>query len=148
MTKNWKIIYNLRDLETASEPLYTILFNDLNNNTADIVMCSIWLSPYENKYDLSTFHELECGTLLVPRPKRLSEFTAIYTTLSGQVWLVFGICFFATGFSLWGSARIEIVERTVYMNVSRTFLEVMNIATSHGVRNFPRQRSIKLLLLR
>lgn len=36
----------------------------------------------------------------------------------------------------------------VYVNVARSFLEVFNIATSHGVNEFPRQRSIKILLLR
>lgn len=124
------------------------MFEDLANDTADLA-CSIWLMlEYANEYDLSTFHSHECITFLVPKPKRLSEITAIYTTLSAQVWLVFGLCFFSTGVLMWSSARIQTMERNIYANFSRTFLELMNIATSHGVGYFPTQHSINILLTR
>lgn len=124
------------------------MFEDLDNHTADIAMCSVWLTEYENRFDLSTHHHHECATLLVPKPKKLSEITAIYTTLSSQVWLIFAFCFAATGMLMWSSARIETGQRTVYGNFSRTFLEMINITTSHGVGHFPRQNSIKILLIR
>lgn len=138
----------MRDFAKTSISPWITMFDDLVNNTTDIAMCAVWLTEYENKYDVSTFHSHECTTLLVPKPTRLSEITAIYTTLSGQVWLLFGLCFFVTGLLVWQSAKMEMIEKLVYGNVSRTFLEVMNIATSHGIGYFPRQNSIKLLLLR
>lgn len=124
------------------------MFDDLIDDNSDVAMCAIWLYDYENKYDMSTYHNHECNTLLVPKPRRLSEITAIYTTLSGEVWVICLSFFFITGILLWSSAKIGIVEKTVYENIARSFLEVMNIATSHGVVQFPSQHSIKMLLLR
>lgn len=124
------------------------MFDDLVNHTADIAMCSVWLTEYEKRFDLSTYHSHECATLLVPKPKKLSEITAIYTTLSSQVWLIFAFCFTVTGILMWSSARIETVQRTVYVNFGRTFLEMINITTWHGVSHFPTQHSITILLMR
>lgn len=112
-------------------------------------MCSVWLTELDYyQYDLSTFHNHECYTLLTPKPVKLSEAVAIYKTFSGHIWITFGMCFFITGMLLWGSARIQSTEKTVYSNLSRTFLEVTNIATAHGVGYFPKQHSINILLFR
>lgn len=125
------------------------MFQDLENHTADLAMCSIWISDFDNTYDASMFYSHECNTLMVPKPKRLSEMTAIYTTFSGRVWLTFGLFCLATGIFLWSSAIIGIVDKSVYVNITRAFLEIMNIATLHGVDIFPRQQSsIKILLIR
>lgn len=125
------------------------MFKDLQNHTADLAMCSIWISFFDNTFDASSFYSHECNTLMVPKPKRLSEITAIYTTFSGQVWLTFGLFCFATGIFLWGSAITGIVDKSVYVNITRAFLEITNIATLHGVHIFPRQQSsIKILLMR
>lgn len=147
--KNWKVKYILRDESRTGVSPWITMFEDLKNQTADIAMCSIWISVFDDKYDVSGYYNHECNTLLVPKPKRLSEITAIYKTLSGLVWLTFGLCFFTTGMLLWSSAIIGIAERTVFVNMSRTFLEVMNIATLHGVQTLPKQQtSIKILLMR
>lgn len=109
----------------------------------------MWLSELDYyEYDLSTFHNHECYTLLTPKPVKLSQVTAIYKAFSSQIWITFGICFFVIVLLLWGSARIQITEKTVYTNLSRTFLDVTKIATSHGVDHFPKQHSINILLLR
>ena len=125
------------------------MFEDLQNHTSDLAMCSIWVSVFKDQYDVSSYYNHACNTLIVPMPKRLSEITAIYTTFSCEVWLTFGLLFFAAGILLWLSAMISSVKRTVYENLSRSFLEIMNIATSHSVDVLRTQKtSIKILLLR
>ncbi|XP_037050126.1 uncharacterized protein LOC119084312 [Bradysia coprophila] len=124
------------------------MFDDLQNHTSDLAMCSIWVSVFKDQYDVSSYYSHACNTLIVPMPKRLSEITAIYTTFSGDVWLTFAVLFFATGLLLWISAMMGIVNRTVYVDLSRSLLEMMNIATSHGVDVLRAQKtSIKILLL-
>lgn len=137
----------LRDESKTGISPWITMFDDLENHTADLAMCSIWVSVFKDQYDVSSYYNHACNTLIVPMPKRLSEITAIYTTFSGEVWLTFGLLFFATGILLWGSAMIG--KQTVYVNVTRSLLEIMNIATSHGVDIFRTQRtSIKILLMR
>lgn len=112
-------------------------------------MCSVWLTELDYyKFDMSAFHNHECYTLLTPKPVKLSEVTAIYKTFSAQIWIVFGICLMSTGLLLWIIARAEATKTTVYTSLSRTFLEVIHIATAHGVGTFPKQQSINILLIR
>lgn len=137
----------MRDLEKSSKsPLKMLEY--LDEHKADIVMCNVWLTEREDKYDFTTFHNYECNTLMVPKPRRVSEITAIYTTLSAQVWLLFGLFFFVTGILLWVSAKIAMIENLIYVNVSRIFLDVISIATSHAVNYIPRQHFMRILLLR
>ncbi len=145
--KNWRIKHILRDESITGITPWVTMFDDLENHTADLAMCSIWVSVFRDTYDVSSHYNHACFTLVVPKPKRLSEVTAIYTTFSGEVWFTFGLLCFATGILLWGSAMVG--KRTVYVSLSRSFLETMNIATSHGVDIFRTQRtSIKILLIR
>lgn len=125
------------------------MFDDLKNRIADIALCSIWISAFDDKYDISGYYNHECSTLMVPKPTRLSVITAIYRTLSAEVWISFGFFFFATGILLWSIAMVGIAERTVYVHLGRAFLDIMNIATLHGVYISQRQqRSINILLMR
>lgn len=145
--KNWRVKHILRDESRTGISPWITMFDDLENHTADLAMCSIWVSVFKDQYDVSSYYNHACNTLIVPMPKRLSEITAIYTTFSGEVWLTFALLFIAAGIVLWGSGTIG--TQTVYVNVTRSFLEIMNIATSHGVEIFRTQRtSIKILLMR
>lgn len=150
VVKNWKIKYILRDVsKTGINPLITT-FDDLKNDTADLALCSLW-SVLGDDYDISTYYNHECNTLMIPKPKRLSEMTAIYRTLSGYVWLTFGFFFFATGILLRVSGMVCTYVKGIayYADVSNAFLDVMKIATSHGVDSFSRhQSSTKILLMR
>ena len=149
MAKNWRIKHVLLDESKTGRSPWITMFEDLQNHTSDLAMCSIWVSVFKDQYDVSSYYNHACNTLIVPMPKRLSEITAIYTTFSCEVWLTFGLLFFAAGILLWLSAMISSVKRTVYENLSRSFLEIMNIATSHGVDDLRTQRtSVKILLLR
>lgn len=147
--KNWKARYILRDESKTGISPWITMFDDMINRTADIALCSIWISAFDDKYDVSEYYNHECSTLMVPKPTRLSEMTAIYKTMTAEVWVSFGFFFFATGILLWSIAIVGIGERTAYVNISRAFLDIMNIATSHGIA-IPRrqQRSMKILLMR
>lgn len=124
------------------------MYEDLLNHSADIAMCAVWLSDHGYKYDLTTFHSHECHSMLVPKPTKLNEATAIYTTLSYPVWIVFGFWFIMTGFLLWGIAKTKILIKNRYISLIRSFLDITNVATSHGLDNFPDQNSVKVVLLR
>ncbi len=146
MTSNWNVSYFYPRNNNETRPKV----DELNNNLVDIRMCSVWLTELDYyEYDLSAFHNHECYTLLTPKPVKLSEVTAVCKTFSVPIWIIFGICFLVTGLLLWGIARILVTEKTtVYANLTRTFLEVTNIATSHGDSAFANLHSINILLLR
>lgn len=147
--KNWNVTHILQDESKTGISPWIKMFDDLENHQADLSMCSIWVSVFKDQYDVSSYYNHACNTLIVPMPKRLSETTAIYTTFSGEVWITFGVLFLTTGLLLWASAMIGIVKRTAYVHLSRSFLEIMNIATSHGVEILQTQKiSIKILLMR
>lgn len=122
------------------------MFDDLKDHTADVAMCSIWVTLFDDGYDVSTYYNHECNTLLIPKPKRLSEITAIYTTLSAEVWIIFALLFFAMGILLRSSPLID-TTKTVYGGMSDSFLDVMNVATTHGVPSFWKQQSSTKVLM-
>lgn len=146
---NWNVTFIIPNFVNGIPIRPNVTVDELNNRLVDMRMCSVWLTELDYyQYDLSTFHNHECYTLLTPKPVKLSTVSAIYKTFSAQIWMIFGSCFLAIGLLLWGSARIHITDKTVYTDLSRTFLEVTNIATSHGVGYFPKQHSINILLFR
>lgn len=150
LLKSWKIQHILRDQSKTGLSPWVTMFVDLRNHTADLAMCSIWTSEIDDTYDVSSYYNHECNTLLVPKPKRLSEISAIYATLRTEVWFTFALLFFATAMLLWGCEMIDSKPKGIYfLNLSGSFLDVMNIATSHGVESFWKQKSsTKILLLR
>lgn len=123
--------------------------DDLKNYTADLALCSVWLSGFDKKMDTSTYYNRQCGTFMVPKPKPLSQITAIYRTFQFYVWLTFGLFFFTTLVLLRTIVTFEFTESHQH-NLSGTFLDVMNIATAHGVSSLWKQqpRSTKILLMR
>ncbi len=148
VVKNWKVEYLFRDWSKTQQSPYVTMYADLLNHSADISMCAIWLSDHGYLYDLTTFHSHECHSMLVPKPTKFSEASAIYSTLSSVVWTVFGFSFVITGILLWAMAKIKIESKNRYVSIIRTFLDLTNVATSHGIDNLPDQNSAKVLLLR
>lgn len=149
VVKNWKVEYLFRDWNKTNLSPYVTMYEDLLNHSADIAMCAVWLSDHDYKHDLTTFHSHECHSMLVPKPTKLSEATAIYSTLSYPVWILFGCSFFLTTFLLWGIANFKVVPtKNRYISLARTFLDITDVATSHGLESFPEQNSVKILLFR
>lgn len=104
------------------------------------------------KTDMSTFYEQYCITLLVPKPKKLNEATAIYTALSAFIWLLLFLFFFSSSLLLHFISKMEqrLYQRDCqYTDFSRAVLETVNTATSHSVHRFPSEDAqipVKILL--
>lgn len=155
VTKNWKKIYNFRDFSRTKVSPYTLIMQDLTNNTSDLAMCSIWLLEKKyKKYDLTTFYEQHCSTLLVPKPQKLNEATAIYTALSPMIRILLLFFFFLSSLLLNFFSKMEKRlnrQDSQYTELSRALLETINTATSHSVHRFSSQKDhvpVKILLIR
>ena len=149
VTKKWKITHILRDKPHTGKTSFETMMDDLANYTADLALCTVWLTGFEIRMDTSTYYNRHCGTLLVPKPRHLSEITTIYRTLKLNVWLTFGLCLITTVVLLKTSATFG-VTGSLHDDWGGTFLDVMNIATAHGVSSLWKQqpRSTKILLMR
>lgn len=112
-------------------------------------MCSMWL--VEEKYrrlELSNYFSHLCGTFLVPKPLAITEASYIYLPLSSELWLCILATLFITA-SLYffmyreaHKAREQVVE-----SLSRIFLDVISIATSHGIPKIIQWIPIRLLVI-
>lgn len=153
VTKKWKKTFKLRDFSKVKINPYLSILLDLSNKTSDIAMCSLWLiEDIYKQYDLSTFYEKQCLVLLVPKPMKLNEATAIYTTLDTPVWLLFLFFFVLSTVLLNWIAKMEQnfnESSSVFTDLTFTIMETINTATSHSVVRFPTdQTSVKILLIR
>lgn len=153
VTRGWKTSVVRRDISaTVPNPWKTIM-TDIADNRTDMGICSMWMNAKRaDQFDLSTFYDFQCHKFLVPRPTRLNEATAIYRTLSLAVWILF-LCFFlVTGLLLMALSRIDTInsaaDASMFNNFTRSMLEIVNIATGHGVNTIPKQHSINVLLIR
>lgn len=153
VTKNWKKSFQYRDYSRVKGNPYVSILEDLSNDTSDMSMCALWLlgDTYEH-YDLSTFYAKQCLTFLVPKPIKLHEATAIYTTLGTHVWLLFLFVCLLSIVLLNNIAKIEKQlnnSDSIFTDLSVTVMETINTATSHSVARFPdNQLSVKIVLIR
>lgn len=153
VTKKWKKNFKFRDFERVKINPYVSILNDLSNKSSDMSMCALWLiEDIYKQHDLSTFYEKQCLTLLVPKPRKLHEATAIYTTLERHVWLIFFFFFLLSIVLLNKIAKIEKLlneSDSIFTDFSVTVMETINTATSHSVARFPDdQISVKIVLIR
>lgn len=132
---------------------YAAILQDLSNQESDLAMCALWLmEDIHRNFDLSSFYEDQCLVLLVPKPMKLDEATAIYTTLDTYVWLLF-LFFF-----LWSIVSLNVVAKvesqlngssSIFIDFTVTVMEIVGTATSHSVTHFPNdQLSVKIILMR
>ncbi len=153
LTKNWKKTFTFRDFSLVKSNPYSAILNDVANNTSDLSMCALWIiEDIYKEYDLSSFYVKQCVTFLVPKPIKLHEATAIYTTLGTYVWLLFLFAFLLSIVLLNKIAKFEKClndSDSDFTDFSVTVLETVNAATSHAVTRFPNnQTSVKILLIR
>lgn len=153
VTRNWNVHSVHRDYsENVKDPWLNIT-NDISNDLTDMGMCSIWLdADRDMKFDLSTYYNQICATMVVPKPYRLNEVTAIYLSFEKWVWVCFLCSAVLTGFLLTWMAKVgtQIDRRykTVFAEGSRSVLEIISTATSHGFHANHKQTSINILLIR
>lgn len=154
ITKNWKVKFVKRDLSDEVKEPWTAILQDVKNDNADIAMCLQWLQLHRiQNYDYTTYYDHLCLTMLVPKPRRLNEASAIYLAFNVYVWALFCFFFLLTGLLITIFANIGLNKQftlhdVVFKDFKRTFLEMINLATSHGVDNEPKQKSVNILITR
>lgn len=153
LTKNWRKTFQFRDFSRVKTNPYAAILNDLANKSTDLSMCALWIiDDTYAKYDLSTFYVRQCVLSLVPKPMKLHEASAIYTTLDSFVWLIFLLAFVLYIVLLNSTAKLEKClndSDSVFTDFTVTVLEAINAATSHSVTHFPNdQISVKIVLIR
>lgn len=120
----------------------------------DVALCQIWFTERNfNTYKLSKYLDLQCLTIMVPRRTTIDIARIIYLPLTIDMWFGVAIAFISIvlilyAISKWGM-RLRIYEPRYlpFRHLSTAYIEVINIATSHGVTNFPLQTSIKFVVL-
>lgn len=164
VARDWNITFVRRDFSSTVPNPWKTIMTDISDNVTDMGICSVWMDANRaDSFDLSTYYDFQCHKFLVPRPIRLNEATAIYRTFNTAVWLLFLCVFLVTGVLLMTLSRMEpeandfddggltTVRRrpsAIHGNFIRSMLEMMNIATGHGVNRIPKQHSLNVLLIR
>lgn len=153
VTKNWKKSFKFRDFSRVKSNPYAAILDDVANKSSDMSMCALWIiEDIYKHYDLSTFYVKQCVMFLVPKPMKLHEASAIYTTFDTYVWLLLLFAFLLSIVLLNNMAKSERSlndSDSVFTDLTVTVLETVNAATSHSVTHFPNdQISVKILLIR
>lgn len=150
ITKGWNIKYELAEID--SQPQWKNNLMDINHNKSDLGLCSIWLhAKHATEYDLTTYINTECITLLLPKPIRLSMASAIYLTFNKFVWTLWLSGFLLTGSLLTLMSRNGFTKRNsvdIFSDLSRSILETLNTATSHGASKLSNRSAVNVLLMR
>lgn len=128
---------------------------EIERNASDIAICSIWMTVSHNiEFDITSYFDYQCGTFLVPQPSIVNDAYKIYTTLNPEIWfcilgtvIMTSVCL--TYMSKIGSRLLaNHWKDEFYTDAVRSSIDVIGMASSHGVSRFPRQGSIKVLIVR
>lgn len=114
-------------------------------------MCSMWLTDANyHRVDLSQYFSHLCGMFLVPDPKPVSPAKYLYLPMSTHLWwciigalLITALLYFCMFQSSFGHDKKE----TTAESLGRAFLDVLAIATSHGIPVVVRRIPIRLLII-
>ena len=160
ITKDWNIKYfYTNDNKDDNDPpsIDTLPGNNLDDvvgGKSDMGLCSIWLHfGHAKEFDLTTYLNNECTTLLLPRPRLLNVGGSLYLTLHPSVWIIFVSCFLLTSALLTLLSNIGISQmekpksKQAYRHWARSIFEVLNATTSHSAR-MSLQASVNVLVLR
>lgn len=127
---------------------WTQIVNDVQDGVSNIGLCSPWLNlKHFLITDVSNTYDLQCLTFLVPRPHIITPASYIYLPFSLGVWIAYIACLVGTTFILHYFVNRDFIRVTELSSLEVVFLEVINIATSHGATRFPKQVPIKILLV-
>lgn len=89
---------------------------------------------------------------LVPKPQLLNAASFLYLSIGADVWcatvvslIVMSLCF--TILAKVGKKWMNNSWKdSVYVDFSRSILDAIDVATSHGLEKFPKQNSMRFLL--
>ncbi|XP_059610788.1 glutamate receptor ionotropic, delta-2-like [Phlebotomus argentipes] len=149
ITRRWKRRFIVRNATDAGDPWLDVLMDALERRT-NVALCGIWLiDEVQSMLEVSRPYGEQCLSFLVPRLKPVPRDRYIYLAMNERVWtlylvLTLFICllvYFLITFNTNNSLALQfnlLIEST---------MEVLSIATQHGVTRFPRRFSAKILLI-
>lgn len=128
------------------------MMDHLTSRYIDMSTCSLWLT-YNNhrKYDLVSYFDRQCITLMVPK-QRYVYGSNIYLSLRNNIWLSVAISFIGIVLTLIIISRVSIYlkihssKQVPYRDIGIAIMEIVNVATSHGMNHISLQTSIRLAL--
>lgn len=149
VTRNWKVKIYDRQFLAETGYTYTQVCDDVQFKTTDTGTCSMWItSDTFKRMELSNYFGNLCGTFLVPKPHRITHASYMYLPLSSTVWWV--LISFLIGTTLLHYLFLRIwtknSRRNRYEIFGRTFLDAINILTSHGIPKIFARISIRILI--
>lgn len=121
--------------------------------TSNIALCSKWLTIFAyQQMELSNYNNHICGTFLVPKPKPITSASYVYLPLNTTTWwLIIGTLLITSSlyFLMYQQhyRRKTSSEGGRWESLGRTLLDVINIATSHGIPKIIQRVPIQLLVM-
>lgn len=156
ISKHWNTSVNLRtpNSKENGDP-YKAVLRDVKDGKSDLALCSIWMNhEHYRDFDLTSFIDRQCVTFLVPVNKLVRDGSTIYNSLSGAVWVLYIGAFISTGIILFFMARVYFRKINVGQGTqafdffSRNYMDLVNIASSHGIQRLPKPIPLKIVVMR
>lgn len=152
VTRNWKVqqLVSYRDSNFWTE----FSINHLSKGLCDMAMCAVWVTKDRaDRFELTDPFDFNCGTFLVAKSKVLDASANIFCTMTSGVWallaaslVVSAACLvtFSSSLLVGGNASGFHYGR----DKSRSIVDLVNIATNHGLTILPKQSSLKWIVMR
>lgn len=146
ISKDWNV-------EFVIFPSRSIMMQQLNSRKIDMSTCSLWLK-YDNylQFDLVSYFDRQCITLMVPKQQYLFSAANIYLSLGNSIWLSVAISFIGITVALVVISRLSVnlnihqPQKMPYHKIGIAVMEMINVATSHGMSHMSVQTSIRFAL--
>ncbi|GAB0094352.1 uncharacterized protein DMENIID0001_096400 [Sergentomyia squamirostris] len=150
ITRSWKRRFFVRNIGSKQLNSRRSLLRDIVENQTNMAMYGLWMYKDVNSIlDVSRPYAQQCLTLIVPRLQPIPRDKYVYMAFEENIWIYYGlllacifclVCFFVTiGENFNVSLQYELFSNAV--------VQVLAIATQHGITQFPPQNSAKVLFV-
>lgn len=154
-TKGWNIkIIDLDRNCSKCDPWHELRLMIFRNET-DMTLCSMGMTKENfDMLDLSSPYDYQCETFLVPLSAPISKVRYIYLALGSSIWLLYISYFCVVCLVLVVLAKVAFklklgnAQFMKRIDLSRSFIEVINVSTLHGMSLGQANHSIRVLMAR
>lgn len=148
ITRHWDVKSVTND--DPYEFNYEVGPNDLMAGRCDLSMCSMWMDVNRAyHFDITGYFDFHCGTFLVRKPAAFPTSSYIYLSMSHTVWLLLLVCLVLTAYLQTAFARLFVDYRAcIYLDIGRSFLDLVGVASGHGLHLISSYAATRLLSLR
>lgn len=160
-TRKWTVrLVDRTNLLDTGDP-WGQVGEDVAAGVTNFALCSAWLTDHLiQRFDVTGYSSHLCGTFLVPKPAPIAQASYIYYPLDDEVWIliisfliitaVLYHCFCRIvsfpSIGRWFSQYKENLP-TELDTLCRSFMDVINIITSHGLPKILQRPSIQILII-